>query len=282
MSEAGAGQGDYAATFLREADRDRYFASLFMKQPEQGAVQALYAFAADVASIRDRAREPAAGEIRLQWWADALKGEAHGNVRQNPLAAALLDAIAAYSLPVGPLLRLVAARRFDLYHDPMPDLASLEGYAGETVSVLYQLAAMILNGGAEVETGDAAGHLGVAHALAGHLRAFGYNASTGRIFLPMNILAANGVTEGEVLAGTESEGLFAALAQIGDLTQEHLHKADAAIRLLPRPLRPAFAPAAIIGRQAELAVRSRTPFAAAPDLPAWQKIARMGWWALRA
>ncbi len=60
------------------------------------------------------------------------------------------DAIAAYSLPAGPLLRLLAARRFDLYHDAMPDVPSFEGYAGETVSVLYQLAAMMLNGGAEV------------------------------------------------------------------------------------------------------------------------------------
>lgn len=282
MSETAGGQGDYVASFLRDADRDRYFASLLLRQSEQKAVQALYAFAADVASIRDRAREPAAGEIRLQWWADALKGEGHGNVRQNPLAAALLDAIEAYSLPAGPLLRLIAARRFDLYHDPMPDLQSFEGYAGETVSVLYQLAAMVLNGGAEVEIGDAAGHLGVAHALAGHLRAFGFNASTGRIFLPMNIFSANGVTDGEILAGQESEGLFAALAQIGDLAQEHLRKARAAIKELPKPLRPAFAPVAIIERQAEMAVRGRAPFAAGADLADWQKIALMGWWAVRA
>lgn len=279
---SGGGQGDYAGSFLREADRDRYYATLLLKQPEQRAVQALYAFAADVASIRDRAREPAAGEIRLQWWADALKGDGHGNVRQNPLAAALLDAIEQYGLPAGPLLRLIAARRFDLYHDAMPDVPSFEGYAGETVSVLYQLAAMVLNGGAEVETGDAAGHLGVAHALAGHLRAFGYNASSGRIFLPMSIFAANGVSEGEILAGRESEGLFAALAQVGELAAEHLGKARAAIAALPKPLRPAFAPVAIIGRQAELAVRGGAPFAAAPDVADWLKIARMGWWAIRA
>lgn len=282
MSAEAGGQGDYAASFLRDADRDRYYASLLLKQPEQKAVQALYAFAADVASIRDRAREPAAGEIRLQWWADALKGDGHGNVRQNPLAAALLDAIEHYQLPAGPLLRLIAARRFDLYHDAMPDVPSFEGYAGETVSVLYQLAAMVLNGGAEVETGDAAGHLGVAHALVGHLRAFGYNASTGRIFLPMSIFAANGVTEGEILAGEESEGLFAALAQIGDLAQEHLGKARAAIKALPTPLRPAFAQVAVIGGQAERAARSRTPFAAASDLPEWQRIAKMAWWAWRS
>src|SRR5690242_3766873 len=114
-----SGEGGYVAQFLRDADRDRYFATLLLKGPEQAAVQALYAFAADVATIRDRAREPAAGEIRLQWWNDALKGTGHGNVRQNPLAAALLDAIEAYGLPAGPLVRLLAARRFDLYQDPM-------------------------------------------------------------------------------------------------------------------------------------------------------------------
>ncbi len=123
----------------------------------------------------------------------------------------------------------------------------------------YQLAAMVLNGGNEVETGDAAGHLGVAHAFAGHLRAFGYNASKGRIFLPMNIFAANGVTDGEILSGTESEGLFAALGQLNDLAQEHVEAARTAIRALPKPLRPAFAPVAIVGAQAELAARMRHP-----------------------
>jgi len=272
----------YVAEFLRDADRDRYYASLLLPEPQRAAVQALYAFTADVALIRERAREPAAGEIRLQWWADALKGEGHGAVRQNPLAAALLDAIEAWGLPAGPLLRLVAARRFDLYQDPMPDVASFEGYAGETVSVLYQLAAMVLNGGDEVETGDAAGHLGVAHALTGHLRAFGYNASRGRIFLPLSIFTANGVGDGEILSGTESEGLFAALAQIADLAGEHLGKAQAAIRQLPKPLRPAFAPAALIGPQLTRAAASRAPFSESADLPDWQKIARMTWWSLRA
>lgn len=271
----------YVASFLRDADRDRYFATLLLREPERTAVQSLYGFSADVASIRDRAREPAAGEIRLQWWADALQGEGHGNVRQNPLAAALLDAIAKYSLPAGPLLRLVTARRFDLYQDPMPDLQSFEGYAGETVSVLYQLAAMILNGGTEVETGDAAGHLGVALALTGHLRAFGYNASQGRIFLPMNIFAANGVTDGEILAGQASEGLFAALGQINDLATEHLVKAGAAIAALPRPLRPAFAPVAMLGPQLKRIAASETPFAPTADLADWRKIAMMSWWALR-
>ncbi len=273
--------GDYVASFLREADRDRYFATLLLKPAERDAVQALYAFSADVAAVRDRAREPAAGEIRLQWWMDAIKGAGHGNVRQNPLADALLEAIAAWRLPAGPLLRLVTARRFDLYQDPMPDVASFEGYAGETVSVLYQLAAMVLNRGEEVETGDAAGHLGVAQALVGHMRAFGFNASSGRIFLPLSIFSANGVTDGEILAGQASEGLFAALGQVADLAGEHLDKAEAAIRALPRPLRPAFAPLVIVRDQLKRAAASRQPFATLPDVADWRKIAALQLWALR-
>ena len=40
------------------------------------------------------------------------------------------------------------ARIFDLYDDPMPGRAELEGYCGETASALIQLAALILDAGA--------------------------------------------------------------------------------------------------------------------------------------
>lgn len=273
----------HVADFLKANDKDRYFASLVLPEPQREAIQALYAFNADVASVRDRAREPAPGEIRLQWWVDAIKGEGHGAVRQNPIADGLLRAIETYSLPASVALqRLVAARRFDLYDDPMPDVQSFEGYAGETVSVLYQLAAMILNGGTEIETGDAAGHLGVAQALIGHLRAFGLNASRGRLFLPWSIFAANRVTEGEIFSGQVSEGLLAAYAQVIDLAREHLDKAEAAIVRLPKALRPAFAQAALQPIYLQQVERqSATPFAPPANLADWRKIAAISLWALR-
>lgn len=272
----------HAAHYLKVNDPDRYFATLLLRRGASEAVQALYAFSADVASVRERAREPAPGEIRLQWWADALSGKEHGAVRQNPLADALLDAIAAFRLPTGPLQRLIAARRFDLYDDPMPDLPSFEGYAGETASVLYQLAAMILNRGVEVETGDAAGHLGVAHALVGHLRAFGFNAARGRLFLPWSIFAANGVNEGEIFSGTVSEGLLAAHAQLVDLAEDHLGKAEAAIAALPVRLWRAFAPVALLRSYLELVeAQSETPFAPPREIADWRKIVMLAWWAWR-
>jgi phytoene synthase len=228
--------------------------------------------------VRERAREPAAGEIRLQWWVDALTGEGHGSVRQNPLADALLDTVAEHGLPIPALTRLIEARRFDLYDDPMSDVASFEGYAGETVSALYQLAAMILNAG-PVESGDAAGHLGVAQALIGHLRAFGYNASKGRIFLPWSVLEANGVREEEVFAGTVSEGLVEALGQLWEMAGEHLSKAEAALAGLPKAPRIVFAPMAVLRAQ-HRRLNLETPFQQSNDLADWRKILMLTGWRL--
>lgn len=268
----------HAAETLRQNDRDRYLSTLVLTGAHRDAVTALYAFNADVASIRERVSDPAPGEIRLQWWSDALEGEGHGAVRQNPVADALLDMMARYTIPAGTLLRLIGARRFDLYDDPMPDLETFEGYAGETVSTLYQLAAMILNEGETIETGDAAGHLGVAHAMIGHLRAFGHVAAQGRIMLPWSIFAANGVQESEIFSGTESEGLSEALGQVGELAAEHLGKAETAIAALPGRLKPAFAGIAVLKAQLGLLGGKPGLFAPAPDEPDWRKITRLAWW----
>lgn len=272
----------FAANSLREADRDRYLATLVLPGEARPGITALMAFNADVAGIRDRVSGPQLGEIRLQWWNDALTGEGHGAVRQNPIADALLDTIEKYGLPVGTLQRLIGARRFDLYDDPMPDLQSFEGYAGETASTLLQLSAMILNGGEPVEEGDAAGHLGVAQAMIGHIRSLGYVSSKGRIMLPWSLLEANGVRESELFAGQESEGLHAALSQVAELAGEHLAKAKAAVAKTPVKLRPAFAIYPLLERQlADWQQNASNPFAPPSDRADWRKIAAISWWTLR-
>lgn len=272
----------HAAEALRQGDRDRYLSTLVLTGPHRDAVTALYAFNADVASIRKRVSDPAPGEIRLQWWSDAIEGEGHGAVRQNPVADALLNTMARYKIPAGTLLRLIGARRFDLYDDPMPDLESFEGYAGETVSTLYQLAAMILNDGETIETGDAAGHLGVAHAMIGHLRAFGHVSAQGRIMLPWSVFEASGVRESELFSGTESEGLSEALGQIAEMAADHLAKAESAIAALPGRLRPAFAGLSLLKAQlGALNARQTSLFAPVPEDADWRKIARLAWWTWR-
>lgn len=265
---------------LRQLKSDHYYASLVLPGDKRAHVQALWAFGAEIAAISERISEPAPGEIRIQWWVDALSGEGHGDVRRNPVADAFLDAIDTYGLQTGPFQRLLAARRFDLYQDPMPDRDTFEGYAGEVNSTLFQYAAIILNQGRPVEPGDAAGHLGVAEALVGHLSAFGFNAARGRIFLPMDIFAANGVSDPQILTGRATEGIRAAIAQFIDLAEGHLREAETAISNLSKPVRPAFAMVAPLKHQLSRLKKQRDPFGPPEMLADWRKIGSMMMWSI--
>ena len=129
---------------LQSDDRERYLASLFVPVDKRGPCRRCTRLPRRSQQSVTRVTQPMPGEVRLQWWHDALRGADHGEVERNPVAAALLGTIAQFALPPAPLQRLLSARRFDLYGDPMPDLTSFEGYAGETVSVLHQLSAMVL------------------------------------------------------------------------------------------------------------------------------------------
>ena len=73
--------------------------------------------------------------------------------------AALLDAMEAHGLPAKALISLVEARIFDLYNDPMPDRASLEGYLGETASALFQLSTLILDAETGAKATEASGSI---------------------------------------------------------------------------------------------------------------------------
>jgi phytoene synthase len=273
----------HVAESLKREDRDRYLASLILPQNKRPYVQALFGFCAEIASIRSRITEPAAGEIRLQWWTEALQGSRPGEMKQNPLSEALHQSVETFGLPPGSLIRLIAARRFDLYDDPMPDMETFEGYAGETASTPLQLAAMILNDGEPVENGDAAGHLGVAQALTGHLRALGFNAAQGRIFLPISVLAAHSVAETELFAGRTTPGLVTACAELRTVASDHLDRARTAIANLPRHLRPAFAVFPLIDAQLTVLERNANqPLRPPQEVADWRKILHLLGWTRRA
>ena len=53
-------------------DRDRYLTTLFAPAERRAMLLALYAFNFEVAKLREVTREPLIGQIRLQWWRDAI------------------------------------------------------------------------------------------------------------------------------------------------------------------------------------------------------------------
>src|SRR5476649_1468893 len=177
---------EHCAALVREADRDRYLATLFAPAAQRDALYALYAFNVEIARVRDLAREPMPGEIRLQWWREVLLGEREGETAAHPVAAALRETLARYRLPALPLIGLIDAREFDLYDDPMATLASLDDYAAMTGASLFVVAGNILGASGE-QPEVIAHHAGIAHAVTGLLSRFGLHASRRQLYLPLDV-----------------------------------------------------------------------------------------------
>lgn len=229
----------HCEALVRAADKDRFLASLFAPAERRRRLFALYAFNAEIARVREVVRTPIAGEIRLQWWRDALEASAPSEVRANPVADALIDTIAACRLPVEPLLALIEARSFDLYDDPMPTLDTLYGYVRKTSSTLIELAAIIL-GGADPIANGLAGPAGIGFGLARLLQAFPTHAAHGRLYLPLDLLSRYGVDVAEVYAGRATPQLREALSDLRGRARLELDQVTAARDRLAASARPAF------------------------------------------
>ena len=271
----------HCEALVREGDPDRYWATLFAPAEKRPYLHALHAFNFEVARVRDSVREPMLGEIRLQWWRDALQGEARGDVRANPVAAALDDTLVTFRLPRQALVDLIDARVFDLYDDPMPSLNDLEGYCGETSSRLIQIAATVLTDGADPGCADAAGHAGVAYAVTGLLRAFPWHARAGQVYLPQDILARHGVVREDIVGGRGGPGLRAALADMRAVARKHLDQARRLRATVPAEAAPAFRPLALVEPYLKAMERpGYDPFVTPVELPRWRAIWALWRWNL--
>lgn len=236
----------HCTALVREADPDRYIASLYAPEAIRPGLFALYAFSNEIARVREQVSEPLPGEVRLQWWRDTLEAGNGAPVPGHPVAQALLDTVRRFRLPIAPLSGLIEARIFDLYHDPMPSLADLEGYAGETSSALIRLAAIVLGQGRDPGGATAAGHAGVAYALAGLMRAFPWHAARGQVYLPADLLARNGVTREDIVRGRGGPGVNYSLKELRALARIHLGKLNDLRATVPAAILPAFLPVALV------------------------------------
>jgi phytoene synthase len=272
-SEAQKQNYAYCESLVRDGDPDRFFAGLFAPADKRPHLFALYAFSLEAARVREAVSDPMLGDIRLQWWRDALQGEARGDVRANPVAAALDDTIVRFRLPRSALVDLIDARVFDLYDDPMPTMADLEGYCGETSSVLIRLAGIVLADGADPGAADAAGHAGVAYAITGLLRAFPWHARRGQIYIPADVLGRHGVTREDIVSGRGGPGLVSALAEMREAARDHLDRARNLRATIPSAIAPAFLPVALAPAYLrEIERRGYDPFRTVVDLPRWRKL----------
>jgi len=255
---------DHCAALVRETDRDRYLATLFAPEAKREGLFALYAFNGEIARVRDVAREPMPGEIRLQWWREVLEGKRDGEAAAHPVAAALMATVKRHKLSQETLIALIDARTFDLYDDPFPTLDDLDNYAVLTWSALLSLAAQIL-GAANEASGILLRHAGIALAIDHLLLSLPRHASRHQLYVPLEVLQRHGAKSDELFAGHDSEQLKAALAELRRHARRQLHAAMMEAGQAPVQLMPALLPLALVGPQlARMDRRGYEPFRPEP------------------
>lgn len=250
----------FCAQLVRSQDFERYAATLFVPAEYRRALLALFAFHAEVSRVREQVSQPLPGEIRLQWWTDMLACAGHGDVEGNPVAAELLLAIRTHDLPVDRLARLVDAHVFDLYNDPMPDLAVLESHINDTASTLLALAARILGHHSDAIE-QAADHGGLAQGVVRLIATLPYDAARRLMFIPQDMMIRNGGSAEEVYAGRLTPPIRATLDELISGAQQQVATAMALLPEMPAEARRAFLPLALVARDLErVSVAGHDPF----------------------
>lgn len=268
----GSSHIEHCHEIVRRHDKDRYLASLFAPDDKRPHLWALYAFNYEISRIREAVTSPAAGELRLQWWADVVGAIYAGSAVDHPVAEPLACAIAEGNLPKQGLTSMIEARRFDLYDDPMPSLNDLEGYLGETSSGLIQMSCLLLAGREATSAALSSGYAGVAYGLTGLLRALPLHRARGQCYIPRDLLEVESLTPGHILEGRREPALGRVLQTMTGLAAERLGQARLHKHDIPAASLPAFLPVTLVEdylaaiARAGLGILDRVP-----QVPQWRR-----------
>ncbi|BBK30904.1 phytoene synthase [Stella humosa] len=264
-----------AGESARRNDPDRFLAALAAPAARREHLFAVLAFEHEIARTREVVSDAMLGQIRLQWWDDAVAALADGG--RPPVAdpmPALADAVAAGGVTVAALLAMVEGRRQDLEEAPPETLEDLEAYARATGGAVGRALAEAL--GHEGPAAEPAIAVGTGWALAGILRALPYHARRNEVLLPTAALDAAGLTAHDIAGGRGGAALAAIVRDVAGAAEARFAAARA---MRPaRGLLPALLPARLARvHLARLARAGHDPFAPALRRPDGLRAARIGW-----
>jgi phytoene synthase len=237
----------YCAQQTRRHDPDRYYCGLFVPSERRDAYYAVTAFYQEIARIPEMISEPVLGEVRLQWWRDAVEGMFSGKSPEHEIMSGLGETKGHFHLAQESFERLLEARMLDLASSPLGDLDALLEYADGTAGVLSELLLVVLVGqrSGSAELTKAASHAARAIALAGLMRTLPFHASAKRLYLPRELMAREGLKAEGVFAMRTSPQLCAVIRELSGLSGMYLEKARDLSRYVPREVLPVFFPVAI-------------------------------------
>ncbi len=120
----------YCEDLVRRRDETRWLSARYAPDGARARLIALYAFHQELVQIPGAVSEPPLGEIRLQWWREALdEAMAGGNVRAHPVAQMLAETGLVTEASRSLLEAAIDARAHLLYKEGFSDARAYEAWA---------------------------------------------------------------------------------------------------------------------------------------------------------
>ena len=108
---------------LKKADPDRYRAALMADVQGRTDLLILYAFHYELSKVPDVTSEPMVGQIRYQWWRDAVDEiYTSKEVRRHEISTPLADMLQRTDVPRFWIDKLIDGRERDLDPQPFKDM----------------------------------------------------------------------------------------------------------------------------------------------------------------
>ncbi len=121
-------------------DPDKYAAIMMAPSIYREKLFPLYAFNCEIGRIAYGSKDPAISEIKLNWWKEELS---NGYSRDSPIGHEIMDpllrTINSEKVPVELFLKILEARRFDLYNCHHKSLDDQVKYIRNIFSSLFEI-----------------------------------------------------------------------------------------------------------------------------------------------
>lgn len=212
----------YCADQVQKHDPDRFMTVMLAPPNLRGDLVSLYAFNLEVAKTRETVSEGLLGDIRLQWWRDAIdECYGPGQPRRHAVVEALAETIQRHDLPRDPFDRLLTARAADLDDEPPATLNAFNAYLDGTAVTLAELALRVLQ--VDDEARQVAGRkAALAFATIGQVRALPSMLQQRRHHLPASLIRAHGVDTGALAEMQHHAALGALIEELCDQASHHI------------------------------------------------------------
>jgi len=230
---------------VRDHDRDRYVAALFLDKRYQTKIFPILAFNVELERIPQIVTEPQLGEIRLQWWRDTLEKIARGERVGHPVADSMAVTLARSDISTVSLLEMIDARSFDISRTIFPDFNALNSYFNKTTGAVFSLSEQIILDN-KISSRELVERAGRAYGLMQIMKLLPYHTASGRIFIPQDILNEFGVDRVQLLGGQESSGLNRMLTDLRNRCRQELKTSRSLLEQVGSRVSTAYLPLALV------------------------------------